>query len=167
MSEGSDPALREARRTAVLGSVPSDSHHWNLIFLQLLLEEQGFTVTNLGPCTPVTDVVQRCLRLRPDLTVISSVNGHARTEGVALAHALRALPGRRDAALVIGGMLTTAQADSGAAARELLLAGFDAVFIGPDAVDRFLGFLSPSSALTPSGNPTPWARRSGVLAGAR
>lgn len=41
----------------VLSTIPSDSHTWNLLFLQLLLEEHGCEVTNLGACVPVATLV--------------------------------------------------------------------------------------------------------------
>ncbi|MGQ4416103.1 methylaspartate mutase, partial [Streptomyces sp. SAS_269] len=33
----------------VVSSLASDAHTWNLVFLQLLIEESGFDVVNLGP----------------------------------------------------------------------------------------------------------------------
>ena len=38
--------------TVLLTGASSDAHTWNLVFLQLLIAEHGFRVTNLGPAVP-------------------------------------------------------------------------------------------------------------------
>src|SRR5689334_16258049 len=87
----------------VVSGTASDSHTWNLVYLQLLLEELGRRVHNLGPCVPDDLLVERCTRLRPALVVLSSVNGHGATDGLRVIGRLRArLPGTP---IVIGGKL--------------------------------------------------------------
>lgn len=129
---------------AVLCTVESDSHMWNLVYLQMVLEEHGVEVVNLGACTPVPVVVEAVRRHRPDLLVLSSVNGHGR-------HGARVLRAALDAAgaqvpCVAGGKLTTAGADDDATRRELLRGGWTDVFTGDDAVARFGAFLTAGRA---------------------
>ena len=111
----------------VVSSLSSDSHTWNLIFLQLLLEELGHRVTNLGSCVPDDLLIAECERRRPCLIVLSSVNGHGYQEGLRIIHALRAVPALAATPVVIGGKLGTSGADPHLASA-LIDASFDAVF---------------------------------------
>ena len=122
---------------AVVGSTPSDSHTWNLIFLQLLLEEYGIVVRNLGACLPVGTLVDECRQFRPNLVVLSSVNGHGHAEGQEIIRRLRETPVLERSLIVIGGMLTTDPARDAQAVDDLMAQGFDAVYTEPDAVARF------------------------------
>ncbi|WP_051840428.1 cobalamin B12-binding domain-containing protein [Streptomyces sp. NRRL F-5126] len=115
----------------VLSTVSSDSHTWNLVFLQLLLQEGGYEVVNLGSCVPDDTLVDAVRTHSPDAVVISSVNGHGHIDGSRLIARLR-----RDedaevatARVMIGGKLGV-QGETGAAqmANALLAEGFDAVF---------------------------------------
>lgn len=133
--------LRTPRR-AVVGSVTSDSHTWNLVFLQLLLEEHGYVVTNLGPCTPVGLVVDACLDLAPDLLVISSVNGHGHVEGQELIEEIRGHAALSSMPAVIGGKLGILGAANVRFARPLLDAGYDAVFSEQDGAAALARFLA-------------------------
>ncbi|WP_370964033.1 cobalamin B12-binding domain-containing protein [Amycolatopsis sp. cg9] len=131
----------ELRPVAVVSSTASDAHTWNLVYLQLLLEELGFAVTNLGACVPDELAVAECRRLDPDLVVLSTVNGHGATDGLRLAPRLRAaLPG---AALVIGGKLGVDGSRGAEAETRLRAAGFDRVFGDGDltAFRRYLAGL--------------------------
>ncbi|MGW4381395.1 cobalamin B12-binding domain-containing protein [Kitasatospora sp. NPDC004531] len=132
----------------LLSTVSSDAHTWNLVFLQLLLEEHGFQVVNLGPCVPDELLLDSVREHRPDLVVISTVNGHGKLDGGRVIRLLRAQPDLADVPVVIGGKLGIAGADD-AGSRELVEAGFTAVFT--DAVDAAalpgrLGRLLPAGA---------------------
>ena len=81
------------RLDVVLTGLSSDAHTWNLVYLELLLEEMGCRVTNLGACTPDVTIVRACATRRPNLLVVSSLNGHGVQDGVRLIRALRAEPG--------------------------------------------------------------------------
>jgi len=121
-------------------SVESDSHSWNLIYLQKLVEEHGATVRNLGCCTPASEVVQACRDFRPDLVVVSSVNGDGQ-------HGVRVLLAtlRRDGIeipVVAGGKLTTSEADNDGVRRDLLTRGCAEVFTGDSAVSDLRDFLA-------------------------
>ncbi len=129
------PLEPSGKRHILLSTVSSDAHTWNLVFLQLLLEEHGYEVTNLGPCVP-DDVLLDALRdIRPDLLVISTVNGHGHLDGARLVRRIRAEPELRTVPAVIGGKLGIHGADS-TEIRELTDAGFDAVFTDASDADE-------------------------------
>lgn len=140
----SPPTVRAL--TVVVTSTASDAHTWNLVYLQLLLEELGHQVTNLGACTPDDLVVEQCLRLRPDLVVISSVNGHGSQDGLRVIRRLRERPELAGTPVVIGGKLGIS-GGCGTDRRQLLLAaGFDAVFdddAGAVELWPFVGGIPP------------------------
>ncbi|MFC4149933.1 cobalamin B12-binding domain-containing protein [Micromonospora mangrovi] len=123
-----------ARLNIVISGVSSDAHTWNLVFLQLLLQEWGHQVTNLGPCVPEALLVDECARATPHLVVVSSVNGHGFHDGLRLIGALRQRTDTTRLPVVIGGKLGVT-GEQGAADRvaTLLAAGYDAVF-GDDVV---------------------------------
>ena len=109
----------------VVTSTVSDAHTWNLVFLQLLLEELGHVVDNLGSCVPPEEVVAHCAEHEPDLVVFSTVNGHGYADGIAAIRELRAV---HRVPAVIGGKLGI---DGGAhpdRRAKMLAAGFDEVF---------------------------------------
>jgi methylaspartate mutase sigma subunit len=135
------PIARTQRGTVVLTSVSSDSHTWNLVFLQLLLEELGWSVVNLGACTPDQEVIEACLKHRPDLLVVSSVNGHGHLDGVRLITALRDEQELFGIPAVIGGKLGVADEVGADRVIALLGAGFDAVFQDGADVRSFTGYL--------------------------
>jgi methylmalonyl-CoA mutase cobalamin-binding subunit len=122
----------------LLATVASDSHTWNLIYLELAMRERGHRVTNLGPCVPDDLLVESCLARRPNVVVISSVNGHGRADGERVINRLRAHPSLADLPVVIGGKLGTDGTDHTDA---LTAAGFDAVFADVTDLDRFWAFL--------------------------
>ncbi|BFU45419.1 cobalamin B12-binding domain-containing protein [Krasilnikovia sp. MM14-A1004] len=131
----------DGRRHVVLTSMESDSHTWNLVFLQLVLEELGYLVTNLGACVPDQVLLAECLSPVPDLIVISSVNGHGYNDGMRVIPLLRSRPELASVPIVIGGKLGiggAADADHPAA---LLRAGFDAVFADGGGVEPFRSYV--------------------------
>jgi methylaspartate mutase sigma subunit len=126
----------------VVSGTSSDSHTWNLLYLQLFLEDRGHRVVNLGACVPDDLLTDECCRRRPALVVLSSVNGHGSTDGGRVVRQLRRRSELATTAVVIGGKLSTGQhRDSTAAVRDLLAAGFDAVFDRPDTMAPFVAFL--------------------------
>ncbi|MFF3350352.1 cobalamin B12-binding domain-containing protein [Streptomyces sp. NPDC002779] len=133
----------------VLSSVSSDSHTWNLVFLQLMLEELGHEVTNIGPCVPDDLLIAECRRTRPDLVVISSVNGHGRLDGRRLITRLRAEPDLRELPVVIGGKLGTRGVENRAYGPELIAAGFDAVFEDSAGLAPFRRYLKEAASHGP------------------
>ncbi|GAA0448408.1 methylaspartate mutase [Actinoplanes capillaceus] len=111
----------------LLSTVSSDSHTWNLVYLQLLLEESGFVVTNLGACAPDDLLIETAARARPDVLLVSSVNGHGHLDGARLIRRVRADPRTRRLAAVIGGKLGVT-GDDRPYVEPLREAGFDLVF---------------------------------------
>ncbi|MFB8107343.1 MULTISPECIES: cobalamin B12-binding domain-containing protein [unclassified Streptomyces] len=138
----------------------SDSHTWNLVYLQLLIEELGYEVVNLGPCVPDDLLVTSCRDLAPELVVISSVNGHGHQDGLRVIAALRAAGELSATPVVIGGKLGVTGRQSPEELAALTAAGFDAVFddasTGIADFSRFVSSVE-SAALRP-------AERAGVPA---
>ncbi|PWI06381.1 hypothetical protein DIZ27_34065 [Streptomyces sp. NWU339] len=137
-------AVTPRGRTVLLSSVSSDSHTWNLVFLQLLLEEMGHHVVNLGACVPDELLIEECSVIRPDLVVISTVNGHGQVDGHRLIGKMRNRPETRHTPVVIGGKLGITGGAQEDTAHRLISAGFSAVFADdaePAALGRFLASL--------------------------
>ncbi|OZM73289.1 methylaspartate mutase [Amycolatopsis antarctica] len=132
----SQPAL-----DVVVTTVPSDSHTWNLVFLQLLLLEQGHDVVNLGPCVPNTTLIEYCIDNRPDLVVVSSVNGHGFPDGMRLIAELRAQPLLSALPVVIGGKLGIRAEENVQYVEHLIEGGFDAVFEDGGGLRAFTSFV--------------------------
>lgn len=130
--------------TVVVSGLASDAHTWNLVYLQLLIEELGHEVVNLGPCVPDALLMDACSRHRPELVVLSSVNGHGYQDGMRVIAALRARPELADTTVVIGGKLGIAGADP-RHAEHLLAAGFDAVY--QDTIEDVAAFRALLSGL--------------------
>jgi N-dimethylarginine dimethylaminohydrolase/methylmalonyl-CoA mutase cobalamin-binding subunit len=122
------PATPATGLTVVVTSVASDSHTWNLVYLQLALEELGHKVVNLGACVPDDLLVAECVRTRPDLVVVSTVNGHGFHDGMRLIGQIRACQELAATPVVIGGKLGIAGPAGHAGRDQLRAAGFDAVF---------------------------------------
>ncbi|HZO66936.1 MAG TPA: cobalamin-dependent protein [Kribbellaceae bacterium] len=140
------PDWRAGRLNIVIGALSSDAHTWNLVFLQLLLEELGHRVRNLGPCVPDEVVVQACREHPVDLLLVTSINGHGVQDGKSLIRAVRNRPELASVPVAIGGLLDT---DGTGHRAELLDAGFDAVFeggAGTGALTTYLGALCSRSA---------------------
>lgn len=127
---------------AILTGIRSDSHTWNLVFMELWLREQGLRVTNLGSCVPVEEIVAACQSLRPKLLVVSTVNGHGGIEGQDIAHGLRESGLLDQVHTVIGGKLATRPEREPALVDALLMAGFDQVLINDDALDHLSAWIT-------------------------
>ncbi|SDO45780.1 cobalamin B12-binding domain-containing protein [Lentzea jiangxiensis] len=138
-----DAALPDAARLdIVVSGLASDAHTWNLVYLQLVLEEMGHRVTNLGACVPDGLLTSRCEQAGPDLVVLSSVNGHGFQDARRVIGPLRArLAGTP---VVVGGKLGVDGA--GGRAEALLAAGFDAVFEDADAIAAFRCYVDRLAA---------------------
>lgn len=139
----------------VVTTMSSDSHTWNLVFLQLLLEELGHRVTNLGACVPDELLVSECRRIEPDLIVLSSVNGHGYHDGLRVIQALRACPELAATPTVIGGKLGIAGSGDPDRQRSLLSAGYDGVFEEGRSVADFRSFVGALPAPASRALPAP------------
>jgi methylaspartate mutase sigma subunit len=126
---GTEPREVTGGLLVVVTSVAADAHTWNLVYLQLALQELGHRVLNLGACVPDDLVVTECLRVRPDLVVVSSVNGHGFHDGTRLIGRIRACPELAGTPVVIGGKLDiSGPGERGSRQHLLRAAGFDAAF---------------------------------------
>jgi N-dimethylarginine dimethylaminohydrolase/methylmalonyl-CoA mutase cobalamin-binding subunit len=134
------PPPAAAGLSVVVTSVASDSHNWNLVYLQRALTELGHRVLNLGPCVPEELLVSECLRVRPDLVVVSSVNGHGLIDGMSLIGLIRACPELAGTPVVIGGKLGIAGPAGLGSRNRLRAAGFDAVFEDDSGMAAFRRF---------------------------
>jgi len=140
-----------APRTVVVTSMASDAHTWNLVFLQLLIEELGYRVVNLGPCVPDEVLVEECRDLRPAMVVISSVNGHGYQDGMRVIRRLRAADPLATTPVVVGGKLGVTGDEDSERVAELMAAGFDAVFDdGADPAAALRGFVHSLQAGPPA-----------------
>lgn len=139
--------LKQRKRRILLSTVSSDSHTWNLVFLQLFLEEHGNEVINIGPCVPDSLFLESVRSHRPDAIVVSSVNGHGFLDGSRMVRALRADSVGCDIPAIIGGKLGIMGDENQLHSSSLIEAGFDAVFTdaGPEALTSYLGQLESSS----------------------
>ncbi|MFJ4519124.1 cobalamin B12-binding domain-containing protein [Streptomyces sp. NPDC088816] len=154
----STPPAHRDRGTVVVSGLASDAHTWNLVYLQLVIEELGYHVINLGPCVPDDVLVAECRRIDPVLLVIGSVNGHGSTDGLRAVTRLRACPELAATPMVIGGKLTVSDEDIGRHARALMAAGFDAVF--PDQASDAADFTAFVASLPSAARPALTAGRS-------
>ena len=118
----------------LLTGMPSDSHTWNLVFMELFLQERGHEVTNLGASVPIELVLEQIDASEPDLLLVSTVNGHGGIEGQRLAEAIQGSRHSSDLLLVIGGKLTTQLEDLQSKKKDLYAAGFTAVLTGANAL---------------------------------
>jgi methylaspartate mutase sigma subunit len=130
----------------LLSSVASDSHTWNLVYLQLALAELGHQVSCLGACVPDELLISECQRTMPGLVVISSVNGHGFIDGMRLIGRIRALPELAAVPVVIGGKLGIAGPGGRRGRDQLVSAGFDAVFEENDQLARLQAFAQRLTA---------------------
>ncbi|MEV5716975.1 cobalamin-dependent protein [Amycolatopsis mediterranei] len=134
------PASKPGLGVLVSG-LASDAHTWNLVYLQMFLEERGHRVYNLGACVPVAMLVAECLRRLPDLIVIGTVNGHGWQDGEQAISALRRRPELAGTRVVIGGKLGIDGPHGSSQAGRLREAGFDAVFEDHAGIGPFRSYV--------------------------
>ncbi|MBF6651102.1 MULTISPECIES: cobalamin B12-binding domain-containing protein [unclassified Methylobacter] len=125
----------------LLTTIESDSHTWNLVYLQRFIQEHGGLAKILGCCVSPRETVDAIKSFRPDLVVVSSVNGHGFHQGRELiTKAVQSL-GTYRPIFVVGGKLTTAEEDNKWISDDLQKAGYDKVFVGQSAIEDFTSFL--------------------------
>lgn len=144
-----------SRPKAVVSGLPSDSHTWNLLFLELVMEEAGWSVVNLGCCVPAATLVSESLWHRPQLVALSTVNGHGYQDALPVVEELRREPRLSETPVVIGGKLGTSGKPDATAADALYRAGIDAVYDDEGGIAEFLRVLTSDAATTRAG----WQRR--------
>lgn len=138
---------------AIVCTIPSDSHSWNLVFMSLFLQDHGYEVINLGACTQITSIFQEIYRSRPDLILVSTVNGHGYIEGVDIARELKNNNVTKNINLIIGGKVGVSGNENIKHLKALLDSGFDGVFIensnsdGLNELNLFLKDINEKSAV--------------------
>jgi methylmalonyl-CoA mutase cobalamin-binding subunit len=130
-------AARGEPLRCLVSNLPSDAHTWSLVTLELLLEQLGHDVTNLGACPPEDLILSTCRTLRPHLVVLSTVNGHGHIEGPELVRRIRMDPELHDLHIVVGGKLNC-NAEPAEAVVLLRAAGFDEVFDAAEGLQPFV-----------------------------
>lgn len=133
----------------LLTTIESDSHTWNLVVLQLLLQEQGHKVTNLGACVSPLEVIKQSNKLDISVIFVSTLNGHGSSEGITLAKQIKKQKKLKNIPLVIGGLLTTTNNISLQQIKELEDAGYSYIFNNinaPNCLSDLLMKLSPKKA---------------------
>lgn len=112
----------------LLAGTSSDAHTWNLVYMQILIQEFGHDVRNLGCCVPGELLLREAVRMAPDLIVMSTVNGHGVIDGARVVRLLRKNASLREVPIVIGGKLGVAGRGLEEGVQALLDAGFTAVY---------------------------------------
>ncbi|MFC0007343.1 hypothetical protein [Micromonospora siamensis] len=97
---------------------------------------------NLGACTPDDLIITECRKARPDVLVVSTVNGHGHIDGNRLIRKIRQDAELADMYAVIGGKLGISGDSDAHFGVELMAAGFDATFEATTArSDELVSFL--------------------------
>ncbi|MEU6236786.1 cobalamin-dependent protein [Kitasatospora sp. NPDC047058] len=113
-------------RVVILGVAASDSHAVANQLIAHALRTAGFTVVNLGTCTPVAEFAQACARHpRPLAVVIGSLNGQIHADLHDLAEAKRT--GRIPCPVIVGGNLSVGSTKDASAVTRLHDLGVDRV----------------------------------------
>ncbi|MCZ6925492.1 MAG: cobalamin-dependent protein [Rickettsia endosymbiont of Ixodes persulcatus] len=129
------------KRKILISSISSDSHTWNLVYMQLLVEEMGHEAINIGNCVQIDHLIKQAHYHKPDILVISTVNGHGHIEGVEIVNEIKKYDMLKHMEIVIGGKLGTLGNENQSYVQKLLDAGFDKVFWGDKSVDDFIVYL--------------------------
>lgn len=131
---------RHRQRSVITGVARSDAHAVANHLIAMRLRECGFTVINLGVCTPLEEFAD-ALAANPDAEaiVIGSLNGHA-YEDLSDLPALRAA-GRLHCPIILGGNLSVGSHKDGGEHERLLGLGIDHILDDPDQIPLLLDLL--------------------------
>jgi methylaspartate mutase sigma subunit len=145
-----DAAPPPPARIVILGVAASDSHVVANHLLAYGLRARGYTVVNLGTCTPVADFATAC-RHHPGAcaVVIGSLNGHAYED-------LLDLPAARAAGdircpVVLGGNLSVGSTKRESALDRLYALGVDHILDRPEELFTLLDRLAPVGGASAGG----------------
>ena len=144
--------MKNHKLNIILTGTPSDSHMWNLIFMELFLQEHNCAVRNLGPCVSTTHLHDALKKSSCDLVVISSINGHLFQDAIKI---ISSFPKQDSPSLppfVLGGKMGISQKDAAFQRSKLLKLGYDRVFIEKNALESFTQYLDRLAVLK---NQTP------------
>lgn len=132
------------KKKILISSISSDSHTWNLVYMQLLCEELGYEVINIGNCIPMEYLIQKTHYHKPDLLIISTVNGHGHIEAMQIIKEIKKYDMLKNMKAIIGGKLGTMGENNQQYTQKLLDEGFDQVFSGDNAVENFVTYMNGS-----------------------
>lgn len=132
------------RQKVILSSISSDSHIWNLIYLQLVLESLNFDVINMGPSVNVADLTIACHRHQPSYLVVSSVNGHGYLKGIEIIRTVKTMNLLKNMKVVIGGKLGVNGIITQTQINHLYDEGYDEVFVKDSAIEDFKNYMLQS-----------------------
>jgi methylaspartate mutase sigma subunit len=131
-------------RTVILGVAESDAHAVANHLIAMQLREHGFTVVNLGVCTPLGDFAD-ALEAHPDseAVIIGSLNGHALADLAELPR-LRA-EGMLSRPVIVGGNLSVGSHKSAEDRSRLLSLGVDHIIDDPNQLPLLLDLIQPAT----------------------
>ncbi|MBB5867180.1 methylaspartate mutase sigma subunit [Allocatelliglobosispora scoriae] len=133
-------------RLVILGVAASDSHAVANHLIAQALRTRGFTVVNLGVCTPVAEFADACERHpTAEAVIIGSLNGHVHEDLADLPAAKES--GRIGVPVLVGGNLSVGAAKDPAAARHLRALGVDHVL---DSVHELFELLDELHTTRPA-----------------
>jgi methylaspartate mutase sigma subunit len=144
--------MSERRLKVLIAGGASDSHTWNLVYLQFVVEEAGHHAVNLGPCVGAGLLAAECRRHAPDLVAVCSVNGHGHRDGLDAIAVLRGDPALAALPVVIGGKLDVDGGRDTEGIRLLSAAGYTAVYADGDT-GPFRDLLATLAAGVPAVRP--------------
>lgn len=119
-----------AGRLVILGVAASDSHAVANHLIAQALRAEGFTVVNLGTCTPVAEFADTCARCpEAEAVIIGSLNGqiHEDLHDLAAAKLTDKIP----CPVVVGGNLSVGSAKEESSITRLYELGVDYVLSSP------------------------------------
>lgn len=122
----------------LLTSTPSDSHTWNLIYMELFLQENGCHVYNLGACVPIQKFSQAIDTFQPELVVISSINGHLFQDAIEM---IKGLECKNSPRFIAGGKIGISTHSMHFQKVKLKQLGYDEVFTEKNSLCHFKNYL--------------------------
>ena len=125
----------------IVCTTPSDSHMWNLVILDLFLQEKDFNVLNLGSNTPFKAVLESLDTFCPDLVIVSSLNGHLLQDGVEMMRYIQSHKGYVPCSFVAGGRASTDPKNMLFISKKLKSYGFEETFFDKNALESLNHYL--------------------------
>lgn len=141
-SNFSRPKIKNRKLRILLCGPSSDSHTWNLVFLQLLIEHMGHEVINLGACVPDENIINASRDFHVDALIVSTVNGHGHIDGQRLIRKIRKDDRLSTLPCVIGGKLGTQGSENNQFITGLRSDGFDAVYDDASDIGKLQSFVN-------------------------
>jgi methylaspartate mutase sigma subunit len=126
----------------ILLGTHSDSHTWNLIFMELFLKENNCQVRNLGACVSIEEISEETKKFPPDLIIVSSINGHLFQDGIKIINSLNQKFPKKLPPLVIGGRMGVSVIESDFQKKKLHKLGYEGVFVGQNSLIHFKKYLN-------------------------